>query len=136
MNKGQLTIEYLLILVILIMLFTSVSTDLMGFASRNTFKIQTKELEQIHNTTLHNTVNIVALQATGAKQTLTLQAPSDCNYSIATLEITLECIENSAAENFTGNIIGKIEASKMVGYTPAPGKIKAGKTGKVVIEKG
>lgn len=134
MNKGQLTIEYLLILVVLIMLFTSVSTDLMDFASRNTFKVQTKELEQIHNTTLHNTVDIVALQATGAKQTLTLQAPSDCSYAITASEITLNCVSGGPAENFTGHVIGEIESGKDVSYTS--GEIPAGKTGKLIVTKG
>ncbi len=133
MKKGQLTIEYLLILVILIMLFTSISTDLMDFASTNTLQIQTEQAINIHNTTLHNTVNIVALQAEGAKQTITLNTPPDCEYLVSDSSITLQCIAGTPSQEYTGTTIGNIAPGTGVTYSGE--NIPASKTGKVTVER-
>lgn len=107
MKKGQITIEYLLILVVLIILFTNVSMDLIQFTSSNTLQMQTKEIEKAHNQTIKHVSQSLSLQAPGAKQTILINTPPDCGYNITQSNITLECREGTPSENYTGEVIGK-----------------------------
>lgn len=132
MNKGQLTIEYLLILVVLIILFTNVSTDLMDFTSSNTLQIQTKEIEKAHNQTLYNTMNSLSVQAPGARQTLVLNTPPDCAYEINADRISLNCREGTPSENYTGETIGVTPTD--IQYASVK-TISRGSTGEVTLEK-
>lgn len=133
MKKGQLTIEYLLILVVLVILFTNVSTDLMNFTSKNTLQLQTKEIERAHNQTLLNTIQTLSLQAPGAKRSLTLTAPSDCAYIVEPDRVKLDCGRDTPSYNYSREVIGKVPPEIQVAYTTD--KIPQGETKKVVLVK-
>lgn len=129
MKKGQLTIEYLIILVVLLILFTSVSMDLMTFSTENTLEIQTKETMKVHDQLLNQTQSTLALQAQGAKKTLALKAPADCGYNISTDHITLNCQSGTPSENITGSQIGSI--SEVTYDTDYNDYVPKGKTEKI-----
>ncbi len=132
MKKGQITIEYLLILVVLIMLFTNVSMDLIQFTSKNTLQMQTKEIEKSHNQTLQHISQSISLQAPGAKQTMLLNTPPDCAYNMTTKNITLECREDTPSENYTGETIGK--TTEKVQYLN-PRTIPRGESAQITLYK-
>lgn len=133
MKKGQITIEYLLILLVLLILFTGVSTDLMTFTSRNSLQMQTEEISRAHNATINNVVDSISLQAPGAHQKIMLTAPADCAYNITTFNITLQCTGDTPSENYTGRAIGIIETSQNVEYNQ--NYIEPAKTGYLDIER-
>ncbi|MFW5902317.1 MAG: hypothetical protein ACOCTT_00305 [archaeon] len=132
MKKGQLTIEYLLILTVLIILFTSISMDLMDFSSQGTLQIQTEQLSEIHGSTLRNNAESISLQGTGAKQTITITAPPDCGYNLESNKLTLNCIPDSPSENYTNTEIGDI-SDLDVRYQGQD--IDSGQTGQIGIIK-
>lgn len=134
MKRGQITIEYLLILVILITIFTSVSMDLMNFTTDSTLRIQTEELQKTHNYTLKNNIQSISLQAPGAVQTIAVTTPPDCLYNVTSGRITLNCTEGTPSENYTGTVIGNIPSSQNIHYEPQQ-RIQPGETGEVSIVK-
>ncbi len=133
MKKGQLTIEYLIILVVLLILFTSVSMDLMTFSTQNTLEIQTRETMKAHDQLLTQTASTLSLQSTGARKTLVLNAPSDCGYDISASQITLECQDGTPSENITGTNIGSISGATY--DTDYNDHIDRGKTEKIRLER-
>lgn len=132
MKRGQITIEYLLILIVLILLFTNVSMDLIQFTTTNTLQMQTKEIEKSHNQTLKHISQSLSLQAPGAKQTLLVNTPPDCAYAVNSTNITLQCREETPSENYTGEVIG--ETTGDVQYLD-PRKIPRGQSAQITMYK-
>jgi|GEM_PF-5955670 len=132
MKRGQLTIEYLLILTILIILFTSISMDLMDFSSQETLQIQTEQLSEIHGSTLRNNAEVINLQGSGSKQTILITAPPDCGYNLQNTRLVLKCMSGSPSEEYTGEEIGDI-SDLNVQYQGDD--IDSGETGQVEIVK-
>jgi len=133
MKKGQLTMEYLIILTVLVILFTNISTELMDFASQETLQIQTEQISEIHSSTLNNNAESIALQAPGARKSILITTPPQCSYQIETQQITLQCISDTPNEEYTGRTIGEIGHLENVEYDI--GSIPEGETGEVTIEK-
>lgn len=120
MKKGQLTVEYLIILVTMLLLFSSISSDLMEFSLRSTVELQTGEMIRAANLVLENSVNAIKLQGPGAKKTIYLRAPSDCDYVVGSGQITLDCVPGSASyELYNGEIIGPMSPSSLTYSCPA-----------------
>lgn len=132
MKKGQLTIEYLFILVILILLFTNISTDLMQFTSENTLEIQTEQIHKTHNHTLNSMIQSMSIQGPGARQTIAINTPPHCEYGVSASEITLDCMD-TPSEAYTGTTIGNIPPDTNVKYEEKT--IPAGSVGELIIEK-
>lgn len=107
MRKGQLTVEYLIILVAMLLLFSNISMDLMQFSLSNTLQIQTNELLRTTNFFLNSSANEISLQGPGAKKTVYLRPPSDCDYVVGSDRITLSCASNTASANYSGLVIGQ-----------------------------
>lgn len=109
MKKGQLTVEYLIILVAMLLIFSSVSSDLMEFSLRTTIELQTGEMIRASSLVLENSVNAVNLQGPGAKKTVYLRAPSDCDYVVSSSQIELDCEPGSASyELYDGKEVGPV----------------------------
>ena len=104
MKKGQLTVEYLIILVAMLLLFSSISSDLMEFSLRNTIELQTGEMIRAADLVLESSVDAMNLQGPGAKKTVYLRAPSDCDYMISSYKIVTECVVGSASYELYNNV--------------------------------
>ncbi len=132
MKKGQLTLEYLLMLAVLLILFTSISMELMDFSSEETLQIQTEQMKEIHGSTLINNAESLSLQAPGAKQSITVTAPPDCGYQVGENIIELDCSVDTSSEEYDGDILGDIEDIENVEYLPEEtSEISAGQTDEI-----
>ena len=116
MKKGQLTIEYLIILVAMLLLFSNISLDLLDFSLRNTVEIQTSEFIRSSDNLLNYSINSISLQGAGAKKSVYLRPPSDCDYLVNPHDITLRCPSNTVSAPYDGTLIGRIDPLTNVAY--------------------
>lgn len=137
MKKGQLTIEFLIILVAMLLLFSAISMDLIEFSLTNTLEIQTAEMVRSTKLILNSSVNSINLQGPGARRTLYIRAPSDCDFIVNPTFIELECEPESASyEDYNGMIIGETpEKINYVCKNCEDMKIKSGVLGEIQIVK-
>ena len=99
MKKGQITIEYLIVLVIMILLFSSVSMDLIDHSITNTMQIQTSEIVRQTESNLLGAANALTLQGTGSKTTVKIRAPSDCDFYVNFNYLEILCGETTSSYN-------------------------------------
>ncbi len=89
--KAQVTIEFLIILVVMMLLFSAVTMDLVKTSLENSFQMQTLQAVDSANSSVLSAVKIVSIQPAGAVKSVMLRAPADCNYSVNTKSIALQC---------------------------------------------
>jgi|GEM_PF-2743696 len=95
--RGQITIEYLIILSIMILLFSSVSMDLINSSLTNTMQIQTSEIIRQTNSTFQNVINELSLQASGSSATIKLRSSADCDFIVYPNYLITNCSPESAS---------------------------------------
>jgi len=103
MKRGQLTIEFLIILVIMVLLFTGISLDLVGSAVDDSIYIQTSQLLNSAEFMISSTQKNLLLQGSGARKTLIIHAPKLCIIKFGT-KIQTDCEGNAAG--FSGRDLG------------------------------
>lgn len=133
--RGQVSIEFLVILVIMILLFTAVSMQLTDFSLDNSMQMQTKELMKTAENTILSSAVVIGTQGTGATKTVTIRAPSDCDFSVYSdhMQIT-SCTEGSFSK--TASLEGTNFATMPTGVSlSSAGTIAKGETGLVKITK-
>ena len=96
-EKGQITIEYLIILSLMILLFSSVSMDLISSSLTSTMQVQTGEIIRQTNSTFQNVINELSLQAAGSKTTIKLRASADCDFIVNLNNLSVNCSPESAS---------------------------------------
>ena len=96
-NRGQITIEYLIILSIMILLFSSVSMDLINSSLTNTMQVQTGEIIRQTNSTFQNVINELSLQASGSNMTIKLRSSADCDFIVYSNYLVTSCFPESAS---------------------------------------
>ncbi|NYZ79840.1 hypothetical protein H0N95_01150, partial [Candidatus Micrarchaeota archaeon] len=129
---------YLIVLVIMILLFTSVSMDLSDFSLQNAMQSQTNELIRASNHTLTSSVDVIKYQGTGAIRSVSIRAPSDCSFTIGNKDVTAVCRNSSFSAGYDGTKFAVISPSTLVTYAcPAcvGGEIKSGETQLVQVKK-
>jgi hypothetical protein len=89
--KAQLTIEYMMILVIMLLLFNGITLDLVNTSIKDTNLLQTTEMISSSKMMLTDAITMVSLQGAGAKRTVALRAPPDCDFLLASNLISLRC---------------------------------------------
>ncbi len=89
--KGQISIEYLIIFVILLILFTNVSIDLMNSSMESTLSLQKEEMLNTAKILINDAVESMRYQGSGARRTIQLRAPPNCYYTITANQITATC---------------------------------------------
>jgi len=107
MKRAQLTIEYMIILVIMLLLFNSVSMDLINTAQEDSGKLQTAEMVSSAKMILSDAYKTISMQGSGAKRTVSLRAPPDCDYvQQSDTVISLACVPGSISDQeYDGAII-------------------------------
>ncbi len=95
MKKGQLTVEYLIILVTMILLFSSISMDLIQYSLAESTEMQTGEMINAAEYTVMGAVNQVKIQGPGAKKTVLVRASPDCSYDVSSTQIVASCISGT-----------------------------------------
>ena len=134
--KGQITVEYLVILVIMVLLFTSISMDLSEFSLENAMQMQTNSLMRASESVLLSSVKEVSLQGDGAKKSVSVRAPSDCAFKVMEYYISLDCREASfSSEEFDGMRIAEIDTAAYAGVRYLPITIENGEIGIVQVRK-
>jgi len=104
MKKGQITIEFLIILVIMVLLFTGISLDLIGSTIDDSIYIQTSQLVNTADFMITSTQKNLLLQGKGARKMLIIHAPKLCSFEFVGKIIRLEC--DDAAAQFHGMELG------------------------------
>ena len=97
--KGQITVEYLIILVIMTLLFYSVSMDLMSYSLGNSMQVQTNEIIRLTESNLLSAASSLSLQAQGAKTTVKARASPDCDFIVYSDYLEAVCSPESASFN-------------------------------------
>jgi hypothetical protein len=132
MLRGQLTIEFLIILVVMLLLFNAVSMDLIQTSLSDSMSTQTAETIRSESALINATVNSLRYQASGAKSTINLRAPSDCGLMVSANDIVLSCDSASSSVNYTGASLVPVYTG--VSYS-GPAQIAKGKMGAVAITR-
>ena len=135
MKKAQLTIEYMIVLVIMMLLFNGITLDLVNTAVIDANQLQLSEMVNSSRIALADAAKIVGLQGTGAKKTVLLRAPPDCAYALADNAIYLVCESGSVSSNlgFHGAIVTPPSALALFSITG--GTIESGEIGAVSVTK-
>ncbi len=131
-------IEYLIVLVIMLILFNSISMDLINTAQEDSGILQTAEMVSSAKMILSDAYKIISLQGSGAKKTVTLRAPPDCDYIQQSLSaISMDCVPGSTSANagYDGAIITPGSVATGISFTITDGTIGSGKLGTVTISK-
>lgn len=138
MKKAQLTIEYLVILVIMLLLFNGVTLDLLSTSVTYTERIQTSEMMNATKLTITDAMNLVSLQGSGAKKTVSARAPPDCDYVIDVIGqgiISLAC--EYGTPSYNGGFNGLVVASALpkTSLSLSNNLIKSGELGTITVSK-
>jgi hypothetical protein len=134
MRKAQLMIEYMVILVIMLLLFNSISLDLVNASTEDAAFLQIAETINVSKMVMSDTAKMISLQGTGAKRIIQLRAPPDCDYIMGINIITVECDPNSRFyDNFTGQFITPSIAG--ITYSIDGGSIRSGDLGSIDVSK-
>lgn len=142
--KGQITIEYLIIIVLLLILFTNISMDLAADSMEKTLYVQTNQTIRVAEMSVQDAVGSLTYQGAGARRSVQLRAPADCRYLFNATQFRVNC---SAKFDRFGALVSRLPAGTKFRHMPA-GKIEdirdiapAGKTiggsqlDQIIIEK-
>jgi len=137
MGKAQLTIEYIVILVIMLLLFNGITLDLISTSLKDTTTIQTAEMVNASRMVMSDAVDIIGLQGSGAKKTIGLRAPPDCDYVLLSNVISLSCKFNSPSytAGFNGASITPSDVPAGIQFLLPGGNIRSGERGTVTVSK-
>lgn len=130
--RGQLTIEYLIILVVMLVLFNAISMDLVQSSLSDTMSTQTLESVKSQRYLISSVVESMRYQASGARSIIYLRAPSECALVVSVNNVALSCDSGSASVNYTGTSL--VPSYNGVSYGPAQ-TIAKGKTGTLQITR-
>ncbi len=138
--KAQLTIEYLIILVIMLLLFNSITMDLINTSENDTMALQTAEMVGSAKMILSDAFNIMSLQGVGAKKIVNLRAPPDCSYIQAVANsniINLQCDPGTPSyiAGYDGMLVTPTNPPAGVSCVIVNGVINSGTLGSVTISK-
>ena len=100
MKRAQITVEYLIILVIMVLLFTGISMDLSNYSLSNAMQVQTSQLIKSANYSLLNYAGMMQIQGAGSSRTVSIRAPSDCIFQIKTTHIRVSCPPTSFSKDY------------------------------------
>ena len=107
-SKGQITIEYLIILSIMMLLFSAVSMDLISASLENTMQVQTGEIIRQVNSTFQNKISELLLQASGSKTTVKISSSADCDFIVNSSNLVLNCSPETASfKEYNGTLIAQ-----------------------------
>ena len=127
MRKGQLTLEYLMILVILLLIFNGISLDLIASSTSDASLFQSTGIVKAAVITINETVESFFWQAPGASRVVALRAPPDCDIVFNGASITLSCVPGSAGfDVLNGKAITPVVSGQTIAYSclscsgPAP----------------
>ncbi len=130
--KGQLTVEFIIILAAMLLIFSAVSLDLIDFSLKNAYDTQTSEYFRVANLTLTSSANSIFFQGSGAKKTVYLRASTNCAYVVEATDVVLECKPKSSSFDKYNNFKFGVSPS---GVTYSAGRIESGVLGKIEITK-
>ena len=135
MRKAQLTIEYMIVLVIMMLLFNGITLDLVNMAVADANSLQLSEMVNSSRMALADAAKIVGLQGSGAKKTVLLRAPPDCALSSADNVVYLMCEPGSVSYDLGFNLAALNSPSASVKFLIDGGTIESGEIGAVSVTK-
>lgn len=129
-------IEYMVILVIMLLLFNSISLDLINASTEDAAFLQIAEMINVSKMVVSDTTRMISLQGSGAKKIVQLRAPPDCDYVLDLNVIAVECDPISRFyDNFTGQPITPPTTLTEITYSINGGIIRSGNLGSVIVSK-
>jgi len=105
-DKGQIAIEFLVVIGLMVVIFGSVSFTLLNNSIADLRTAQTDQMSKATDLLIKNAVEELQLQGSGAKKTIFLRAPLDCDYFISRQVIKLSCPADSASAELSQRLIG------------------------------
>jgi uncharacterized protein (UPF0333 family) len=93
--RGQITIEYLVIFVILLILFTSISVNLMNESMASTLEVQRVDMIRAAGVVVGSAAESLRYQGSGARSTASIRAPPDCDYTVGASSIAVNCDDDN-----------------------------------------
>lgn len=119
-NKGQVSAEYLLLLVVILIILASVSIPLVGKSITSTLDVSTASDTQNAIQSIANAVNIVYANGPGAKRTIDVYIPQSGNLNVDnTAKIIYQ--ELTFTDRSPKNITASIDYNTTI-TNPNPGK--------------
>ena len=83
MRRGQLTIEFIAVLAVILLMFAGVTRVLMDNSLHEASELSILELFMSDKMLLDNTVDALLEQGTGARKTVYVRAPAECDLYFA-----------------------------------------------------
>jgi len=124
----------MMILVIMLLLFNSITLDLVNTSISDTNEIQAAEMVNASRIIVSDAVSIISMQGSGAKKTVTIRAPLDCDYLITTIAIDMQCdLTSPIYSEFNGQVIYALPAGSSLSFTEST--IESGKLGTVAVSR-
>ena len=124
----------MMVLVIMLLLFNSVTLDLVNTSISDTNEIQAAEMVNASRIIVSDAVSIISMQGSGAKKTITIRAPPDCDYTVAATMIGVQCAPNSPIySDFNGQVIYALPTGSSLSFTGTT--IASGKLGTVAVSR-
>ncbi|MBI5680741.1 MAG: class III signal peptide-containing protein [Methanobacterium sp.] len=103
-NRGQISAEYLLLIVVILIVLTSVTLPLVGTAINNSNDISWSSDAKIAVQTIANAVNIVYANGPGSKQTNDVYIPQTMALTNAGNSVVLTVtLSDGSTKTITGN---------------------------------
>ncbi len=127
--KSQVTVEYLLILVVMLLLFSSVSMNLVEESLKTSMQVQTKQSIAFVNSSLVSAAGLLLTQAEGASVLVEVKAPADCSIEVNNYYLKYVC--SGYSEEYNGTVVG---SGLGVSYSPV-GVINNGERGEIKVQK-
>ncbi len=112
--KGQISIEYLSVLIIVLIAFMGITLDLMKKSANNLLEIQDYAIVKANKVALDSAVSMLKYSPESTK-IVYIRIPPSCNVDIASTSITFSCPSFTQTYSLGANFIAM--------ETPAPGKL-------------
>ncbi|MBI1974151.1 hypothetical protein HYS54_05030 [Candidatus Micrarchaeota archaeon] len=91
MKRGQITIEYIIVIVVVMLLFSGISLDLISDSQKDAREIGRKLQERSVSSLLKSYGEMMSLQGSGGKKVLFLRAPPSCVISVEPAQLREVC---------------------------------------------
>lgn len=127
--RGQMSIEYLSVIAIMLMLFSVMSLDLMNTSLENLIELQRETIWKANSVAVLSGVQALKFHPTGSTKRIYIRSPPDCSVSSTATTISLAC---------GGGVVGTIGnyADPSVTFYLEEGTLGSGELKPVMLRKG
>lgn len=100
--RGQIALEYVIVIVVIILVFSTVSLDLIGESQSDVKALSRALFERTGKSAIQSAGSLVSLQGAGAKRTIFIRAPPSCVFVVLPDSVVEYCEPASAPFSYAG----------------------------------